>query len=120
MPCRDELPKENLAETARALPFRFIGGPKISGLPQVEWAIGELARRLGDMAVDFRPADGLSEDGGSQAVVCFALGLGEEIERLSRRSGVELPGAAESFAVFAGHGTTTQSLYVYGADLRGL
>ena len=120
MPCRDELPKENLAEAAATLPFRFIGGPEAAGQPQVEWALGQLARRLGDRAVDFRLADGPSEDGATQAVVCFALGLGEEIERLSRRSGVELPGAAESFAVFAGQGTMARSLYVYGADLRGL
>jgi len=116
---RDELPKGNRAEGVSTLPFSFLGGPEVSGLPQVEWAVAELARGLGGSAADLLAAEGPSADGGPAAVT-FALGRGEEIERLSRGAEVALPDAAESFVIFAGAGTAANLLCVYGADLRGL
>ena len=120
MPCRDELPAEDLAEATTKLFFRFIGRSGVSSLPQIEWALGELTSRLSELGIPLLPADGLSEDSDGRTVVGFALSRGEEIERLSRLAKVELPDEPESFAVFAGNGPTAHCLYVYGADLRGL
>ncbi|SMF54496.1 hypothetical protein SAMN06265365_118125 [Tistlia consotensis] len=99
--------------------FRFVGGIAASSVPQIEWGLGELRSRLGELPVRLLPFAEMRGDSRSETVLNFALGPSREIDWISQLAVVELPEAPESFAIFPGAGQTPD-LYVYGSDVRGL
>ncbi|PWW01950.1 hypothetical protein DFR52_102615 [Hoeflea marina] len=91
----------------------FLGGPDPSSLPQIAWALGELADALAGLGVRLIT----TADGGEAVAVSFALGASPAIEQIAALSAVDLPAAPDSFAIFAG---ADDRMHVYGADIRGL
>jgi len=117
---RDEATHKDPAEVATTLCFSFIGDHGTLDLPQIAWALEELTAQLHELGVGFLPAGKAFTAANHEPAVCFALGPGETIDRISRRCAVALPDAPEAFTLFAGHAEATPRLYVYGSDIRGL
>ncbi len=91
------------------LRFDFAGS-LFDELPsQIAWAVGELEKVL-EKNTDF----------GGVTRLLFALSRGAEITQASAASGVTLSDAAEAFAIFPSSQEAGRTLYIYGADLRGL
>lgn len=112
--------ESEVAHFADTLYFDFID-PDLLASPQIRWAKDELHRRLAERGVALRPIEGSPDAiGRAQPVIVVALAGTNDLGPTSAASGVDLPTAPESFAIFACADDLSRRIFVYGADLRGL
>ncbi|MEM5471797.1 hypothetical protein WNZ14_08660 [Hoeflea sp. AS60] len=100
--------------------FSFIGSPDLATQPQIQWALSELQKRLGERNTRFDQIGAVAAGDLDGTIFVFALGPGAEIAEISKNCGVDLPLTPESFAIFREIRGPQKILFAYGADIRGV
>ncbi len=109
-----------IANSSDALYFDFMDPNDVAARPQVQWAIDELRARLAERGTLFHPVEAAVGEGRDRTIVVVAGPGSREVTRTSALRNINLPVAPESFAIFRGPEDTSNRLFVYGTDLRGL